>query len=292
MPLPMQAGRAKAERRIPAENRAQTSSFPGLSRHSGVCRALPGAVSFLRPCSCGGHAGAMASQTHIWTGELERALFPAAAVCRARQQCACVMRVHASVHELGAAPRASALQPASRRPPRTQTRRRRERSSRLLRTSGRRLDAAPIQRSASWQAVGEAHQLCEQRMSVSSSTEGHGEGPHGSRWVCLERALFALFALVPCHSTVFPVLLWKAPQTGGPRPRATSRQPVHARNGPVSQSGSSARKKRRRDDRPKKQGRARDAGGAVPDSPQAAAGPEEALWTTENSSRATQDRGC
>lgn len=149
MPLPMQAGRAKAERRIPAENRAQTSSFPGLSRHSGVCRALPGAVTFLRPCSCGGHAGAMASQTHIWTGELERALLPAAAVCRARQQCACVMRVHASVHEPGAAPRASALQPASRRPPRTQTRRRRERSSRLLRTSGRRLDAAPIQRSAS-----------------------------------------------------------------------------------------------------------------------------------------------
>lgn len=83
-------------------------------------------------------------------------------------------------------------------------------------------------------------------MSDSSSTEGHGEGPHWSRRVCVECALFAsfaAFALVPCRSTVFPVLLWKAPQTGGPRPRATSRQPVHARAGPVSQSGSSAQKK-------------------------------------------------
>lgn len=183
MPLPMQAGRAKAERRIPAENRAQTSSFPGLSRHSGVCRALPGAVTFLRPCSCGGHAGAMASQTHIWTGELERALLPAAAVCRARQQCACVMRVHASVHEPGAAPRASALQPASRRPPRTQTRRRRERSSRLLRTSGRRLDAAPIQKLTSCVSSG-----CPSP-PPRRGTERARTGPDGSVWSvhCLHR---------------------------------------------------------------------------------------------------------
>lgn len=184
------------------------------------------------------------------------------------------MRVHASVHEPGAAPRASALQPASRRPPRTHTRRRRERSSRLLRTSGRRLDAAPIQKLTSCVSSG-----CPSP-PPRRGTERARTGPDGSVWsvhciVCIGSVPQHRLSCAPLESAT------------DRRPPATSHEPpAGSCQGracfPIRQQRP---KKRLRDDRPKKQGRARDAGGA-------AAGPEEALWTTENSSRATQDRGC